>query len=82
MEEQNRAFDEGYSQLRYPASRHNSDPSMAVDLIPYPTGYNSIKEFYKMATYIMMAANELEIPIQWGGHWRNFKDYPHFELKD
>lgn len=82
MEAQNRAFDEGNSQLRWPQSRHNTYPSTAVDIIPYPTGYDDINEFYKMATFIFAVANELEIPLQWGGHWKSFKDYPHFELKD
>lgn len=81
MEEQNRAFNEGHSKLRYPNSRHNSDPSEAVDIIPYPTGYGNIEEFYKMATYIFHSAMRHGVLLNWGGHWRNFKDYPHFELR-
>lgn len=80
MEEQNKAFNEGNSTLRWPKSRHNAYPSRAVDIIPYPTGYDDIEEFFKMATYIFAAANKLGISIRWGGHWKNFKDYPHFEL--
>ena len=26
------------------------------------------------------AANELGVPIRWGGDWKSFKDGPHFEL--
>lgn len=80
MEAQNRAFNEGHSQLRYPKSNHNSYPSRAVDIIPYPTGYNDVDEFYIMASYVLAAAIKLGVRLKWGGHWKNFKDYPHFEL--
>ncbi len=33
--EQNAAFAAGNSQLRFPASKHNSTPSMAVDVAPF-----------------------------------------------
>jgi peptidoglycan L-alanyl-D-glutamate endopeptidase CwlK len=26
------------------------------------------------------ASAELNIPIEWGGDWKNFKDLPHFQL--
>ena len=32
---QNKAYDEGRSKLQYPLSKHNSDPSKAVDVGPY-----------------------------------------------
>ena len=28
------------------------------------------------------AADMLDTPIVWGGDWKTFKDYPHFELKE
>jgi len=37
-QEQNAAFAAGNSQLEWPKSRHNSNPSMAVDVVPYETG--------------------------------------------
>ncbi len=33
--EQNKAFAEGNSKLQYPRSKHNSHPSLAVDVAPY-----------------------------------------------
>ncbi len=79
-EDQNRAYDEGFSKLQWPNSAHNKDPSRAVDIIPYPSGYEDINEFNRMATYIFAAANKVGVKIIWGGHWKNFKDYPHFEM--
>ena len=36
--------------------------------------------YHKIATAMKTAAKELNVPIVWGGDWRNFKDGPHFEL--
>lgn len=87
MEEQNRAFNEGKSQRRWPTSNHNSLPSQAVDVVPYPTGYNSLPEFYELATYIYAACIKLGVRLEWGGHWKNFtgkgdndRDWAHWEL--
>lgn len=34
----------------------------------------------KIAEAVKEAAEELEVPIVWGGDWKTFKDGPHFEL--
>ena len=34
-EDQNKAFEEGKSKKRYPNSKHNTTPSLAVDVAPY-----------------------------------------------
>lgn len=36
--------------------------------------------YHKIATAMKTAAKELNVPIVWGGDWRDFKDGPHFEL--
>ena len=36
--------------------------------------------YHKIAAAMKTAAKELNVPIVWGGDWRNFKDGPHFEL--
>jgi peptidoglycan L-alanyl-D-glutamate endopeptidase CwlK len=36
--------------------------------------------YHQLATIVKKAAAELEVPIQWGGDWRSFKDGPHWEL--
>lgn len=79
--DQDRAYEQGNSQLRWPQSKHNKTPSRAVDVVPYPGGFdNDDKEFYLMATHILRAAALLGVDLRWGGHWRNFKDLAHFEL--
>jgi peptidoglycan L-alanyl-D-glutamate endopeptidase CwlK len=80
MEDQNTAYNEERSNLRWPESNHNKHPSTAVDIIPYPTGYDNIPEFFVMASHIYAAAIKHGVRLKWGGHWTNLKDYPHFEL--
>lgn len=37
--------------------------------------------FYKTLSIAMKdAAKELNLPIEWGGDWKTFKDGPHFQL--
>ena len=46
---------------------------------------NSIKSelmFNQMAHKFKNVAKKLNIDITWGGDWKNFKDLPHFELKN
>ena len=54
----------------------------AVDLGAYVSG--SVRWdwplYYKIADAVKQAADELGVPIEWGGDWRKFKDGPHFQL--
>ena len=54
----------------------------AFDIFAYVDGKASyeVEHLALCATAILQAANELGISVYWGGHWRNFKDMPHFEL--
>jgi hypothetical protein len=78
--EQNLAYESGYSQLKYPDSKHNKQPSLAVDVLPYPTLYSDSRAIYHLAGYIKGIAEGLGIKIQWGGDWKTFIDAPHWEL--
>ena len=82
-EDQQAAYENGTSQLRFPFSKHNRKPSRAFDVIPYPDGFEaSDEEFYKQATHILRAANHHQVRLNWGGHWRGLRDLAHFELDD
>jgi len=52
----------------------------AIDLIPYPVNWSNTLHFAIAGTLMFRAASEIGIPLEWGGHWRTFKDYPHFQL--
>ena len=52
----------------------------AVDMVPYPVDWEDLERFELMAEAMKEAAEELDIPIVWGGDWKSFYDAPHFEL--
>ncbi len=52
----------------------------AIDLAPYPVDWDDYFRFALMGSLMFRAAMEIGVPLQWGGHWRSFKDYPHFQL--
>tara|TARA_R100001594_G_scaffold65404_3_gene99598 strand:- start:1035 stop:1424 length:390 start_codon:yes stop_codon:yes gene_type:complete len=88
-EDQNKAYAEGNSQLRWPKGKHNKKPSIAVDVAPYPIDWEDRERFSYFAGFVKGVAWRLNIPIRWGGDWdgdndlsdNNFDDLVHFELK-
>lgn len=36
--------------------------------------------YYKLAEVVKAAAQAEQVPIEWGGDWRKFKDGPHWQL--
>lgn len=36
--------------------------------------------YTELANAMLQAARELGVAVEWGGHWRTFKDGPHFQL--
>lgn len=87
--EQNEAFKAGKSTKQWPNSKHNKLPSLAVDIAPYPIDWSDKAAFAYLQGYIRRIADELQIPIRWGGDWnRNWRtederliDMPHIELE-
>jgi len=87
-EEQSDAYYSGRSRLRYPESKHNKQPSLALDVAPYPINWNDKERFYYFAGVVKGIATQMNIPIRWGGDWdtdtdvhdQTFFDLPHFEL--
>ena len=80
-QEQNRAYNSGHSRLRWPQSRHNQQPSGAVDIIPWPSQWTDKAEFLYMAGLVMGIAGAMGIELEWGGRWISLDDRAHFQLK-
>jgi len=88
--EQNAAFESGASKLRFPQSRHNQYPSLAVDVAPYVNGSVSWDwdHYYPLAAHIKGTWTRLQAAgrfseaydLEWGGDWQSFKDGPHWQL--
>lgn len=87
-EEQEKAYKENTSTVRWPKSKHNKKPSMAVDVAPYPIDWDDTDRFYMFVGIVRGIAAIREIPIRCGADWdgdmevkdQNFHDLPHFEL--
>ena len=63
-------------------SNHNYSPSRAVDIVPFPIDWNDLKRFKEMADVVKKAAITVGVKnLVYGGDWKTFKDWPHFELK-
>ena len=62
-------------------SKHNYYPSKAVDVVPYPLDWKDIDSFKLLASVVKRKAIELGIDVEWGGDWKSFKDYPHWQIK-
>jgi peptidoglycan L-alanyl-D-glutamate endopeptidase CwlK len=77
IEEQRDYFNNGFSKTM--RSKHLD--GLAVDVVPIPVTWEP-EAFYPIAEAMKQAADILDTPIVWGGDWRTFKDYPHFELKE
>ena len=91
---QDAAYAKGNSQLKYPNGKHNSSPSNAVDVSPYPVDWNNTKRFYWFGGYVMGIAQKLKDEgrmthaIRYGGDWdsdkditdNKFQDLVHFEI--
>ena len=82
-EEQNRCFRVGTSMIPWPKSRHNSLPSMAVDVEPLPINWEDLAAYKHLSSIVWTTAEELGIQdqIEWGGNWK-MRDYPHWQLKE
>ena len=93
--EQNKAFADGFSTVQYPNSKHNSSPSEAVDVVPYPIQWNNTDRmryfigFAKGVAKMLKEYGTMDKEIATGIDWDNdtvltdqrFNDFPHFEVR-
>jgi peptidoglycan LD-endopeptidase CwlK len=80
QKEQEQAFRDQHSTKHWPESRHNTLPSTAVDVAPYPLDWSDSRAFGVLAGYILATADDLDIEVSVGALWKNFPDLPHVEL--
>ncbi len=93
QEEQERLFREGKTKVHWPDGKHNVEPSLAVDAVPYPLKWDLgdpevLKQWYYFGGLVLGMAKAYNIPLLWGGDWdrdgeftdQKFHDLPHFEL--
>ena len=88
--EQDEACAKGLSKTPWPTSKHNSMPSRAVDVAPYPCDWNDSESFTLLAGILYGIAVTMGIRVRLGADWdgdlntreHSFKDRPHLELLD
>lgn len=94
QQQQNKAYNDGFSKVKYPNSKHNSLPSDAVDAIPYPIDWKDVNRMRYFAGFVVGIAQVLydnkviSHKVRWGGDWdkdtdlgdQRWNDFPHFEL--
>lgn len=90
-EQQNQMVAAGKSQLAWPKSRHNSEPSMAVDVAPYVGGISwDWLDYHPLAEHIKTVWQRIQMDglttgqydLEWGGDWKSFRDGPHWQLNE
>lgn len=92
--QQDLLYEKGYSKVKFPNSKHNSSPSMAVDVMlwnkekPHIRWNDKVQQAY-VAGFIKAVAEMLGIKIRQGCDWNgdmifneSFFDGPHIEIKD
>ena len=90
---QQEMLDSGLSKLGPGKSKHNTNPSRAVDAAPLVNGLIDWKDrevWIGWANFVKGIASGMEIPLVWGGDWdgdfdsaeHGFWDGPHFELEN
>jgi peptidoglycan L-alanyl-D-glutamate endopeptidase CwlK len=93
-EQQEEAYAFGHSKLHWPNGKHNHQPSIAVDVVPFPIDWDNTKRFYWFGGYVMGIARRLKDEgkmmhsVRFGGDWdgdkevddESFRDLCHFEL--
>ncbi len=84
---QNKAFKQGFSGVEYPNSKHNTIPSSAIDVYPYPVPRlpsgeidNNSPLWEEFMQFVKEKAKEMGIVLVCGGDWAK-KDYPHYEIE-
>lgn len=94
-EEQEEAYFSNRSKVRWPNSKHNSLPSMAVDIALYPIDWDDLHSFVHLSGRVLQIADQLLADgtithkVVWGGDWdkdgktkdTTFFDSPHFQLE-
>lgn len=87
-EEQDEAFASGHSKVQWPNSKHNTSPSLAVDVAPWPIDWKDDLAFARLYGVIEACAFTRKVQLRWGGDWdgdgssrdQTFMDIGHIEV--
>ena len=82
MPTQNQLFTRGLSKCDGVDKLSKHQSGTAFDVYAYADGKAnwSTKDMTQVAAAILQAASILKYPLEWGGHWKSWRDMPHFQL--
>jgi len=82
QETQYELFKDGKSKADGFSQRSYHQTGQALDFYAYVEGKASWEKEHLavVAAAFLQAAAKLGYPLEWGGLWKNFKDYPHVQL--
>jgi len=88
--EQDEKYNAGLTKVKWPKSKHNKEPAIAIDVAPYPIpeNWDDRERFTLFAGFVLGVAAMKGIQLRWGGDWNmdfqvkdnKFDDLIHFEL--
>ena len=92
--EEQDSIDPKFSKVKWPHSKHNFEPSRAVDVVPYPVDWENTDRMYLFVGYVLATAqmmysmglidHEIRSGADWDGDTltddQTFMDLPHFQL--
>ena len=88
QEEQEAVFHRGTSKAQWPESKHNQQPSLAADVIPYPVDWEDREQMAHLAGFVIGIGKLKGYNIRWGGDFAqdrkssdsSFFDGAHYEI--
>lgn len=75
--EQNLAVLSGSSRLKWPMSKHNKTPALAIDFFRFKDG---VADWDPEWFIEVIGLSARKAGLTWGGDWLKFRDMPHVEI--
>jgi peptidoglycan L-alanyl-D-glutamate endopeptidase CwlK len=83
-EDQAELYTSGKSKCDGRTNKSYHQSGKAIDVYGYVDGKASWDKLHlaTIATAMLQASAQLGYELKWGGLWKSWQDYPHFELRD
>ena len=83
-EDQAKLFTSGVSKADGRTNKSYHQTGKAVDVYAYVDGKASWDKLHLslIAAAMLQASSQLGFELKWGGLWKSWQDYPHFEIRD
>jgi len=84
VEDQAKLFTAGKSKADGRTNKSYHQTGKAVDVFAYVDGKASWEKEHLaiIAAAMLQASSQLGYELKWGGLWKSWQDFPHFEIRD